>query len=290
MRINSALQQLKRNTFNKKLSRIEEEGILNDLELINERLRKKEYKKGFFSINKFDVPSRTRQIYNELEFYSLIGRSWAKIFEKLDIHKFKKIVDLCPGFIPKIELGLFYFKYKGKVIAIDKDIESLKRLEKFLAIFNPKFSLEKKAIDVFRNLEGYEFVTGNHIIDDLILYYFSKKRNINLNELYAKEDRMRDFWGSIEQNREEYLKEIVSVLVDLFKRMIGINGYLCISHYKSYMEKLLDLENAADFAQAAWQKVVEKLCQNGFVEDKKILENYRGYFRKNEIKVLKRIR
>jgi hypothetical protein len=275
-----------------KLTKIEEKRLLNNLDVIYDRLRKGEYKKTSFSKNKFDVPNRAKEIYTDLQFYSLLGKTWAQLLEPLEINKFTKIVDLCPGYTPKIELALFYLGYKGEVIVLDNDVESVTELKKFMALFNPQFAITERIVNLFNpSKEKYQLVLANHVIDDLVLSHFSQKKGVSLKNIYEKEGALIDLWKYILSNKESHLNEIIPRIASVFDQLIEKNGLLCMSHYKSYMEKILDMDDAAGFNREVFKQVAQELSLRGFVQEGNVVENlkkYKGHFTPRDCAVLRK--
>lgn len=272
MKLEEALGRFKKIKFNK-LSKLEKEGLFYDLNTVYEKLKKKEYKKGFYSFNKFNFAARTQELISELTFYAQIGRDWGKVFDSLNINKFKSVVDLCPGSIPKIELGLFYSKYSGKVLLLDKNEKSLKKLESFMLLFNYNFTIRKKITNLFQSKIGsYEFVCANHVIDDLVLYYFCNKKKVSFDDLYENEEKMIKFWSTILLEKSSHKQEVAKSTAKILKGIVKSKGYICITHYKSYAEKLLSLDDASNFNRQVFTQVKAELIKYGFTDQKEIID------------------
>lgn len=277
----------------KKINNLENERLNYDLETIIERINKKEYQKGSFSKNKFNVPDRTKEFYVYTNFYCDIGKNWAKLLKPFNVNKYSEIVDLCPGFTPKIELALFYLGYKNQLTVIDKKISFLGDLEKFTKLFNPHFKLVKKKLDLFSNFKSrHQFIIANHIIDDLAMDHFAKKYEFKIDDIYQNENCMKNFWQKIIADKEKNISEISDLIAEIFIKIVDSKGYLFISQYKSYMEKLLNMNSVPYFNKKVLKVVVDKLSKSGFTNDraivKKALANYKGHFKAEDCYVLKK--
>lgn len=277
----------------KNFTKVEEKRLNNDLETLIERIEKKEYTRGGFSKNKFDVPDRTKEFYVYTNFYCDIGKNWAQILKHYDVNNYSEIVDLCPGYTPKIELALFYLGYKNKLTVIDKKVSFLSDLEKFTRLFNPLFKIEKKGIDLFGKFKSnYRFIIANHIIDDLAMDHFATKFGIKIEDIYRDENIVKEFWRKIIANKKQNIPEIADKIAKMLMKIVAPGGYLFLSQYKSYMEKLLNMNEVPFFNKKVLKVVVEKLSQNGFVNDRatieKALKNYHGHFGAADCYVLKR--
>jgi hypothetical protein len=272
---------------------LEKRGIERDLEIILQRLEKGEYKKGFISANKFDFPTRTQALFSELELLMLLGHDWSRILKVLPIKPSSKIADLCPGFTPKIELGLYYNKFKGKIFIIDKDKASINSLERFVSLFDPAFKTVKVHKDLFHKAVGkYDFVLGNHIIDDLVIYYFAKKAGITLDRFYSEEKTAENLWRNILTNKDKNLLEISKRLADIIGNTVKTGGFLCIAQYKSYSEKILDLTEAFNFNKIVLNTVISLLLGNKFSTRQGIISKafsgYRGHIRPKDFVLLQK--
>ncbi|MCX6733448.1 MAG: hypothetical protein NTX63_01405 [Candidatus Peregrinibacteria bacterium] len=292
--IETYLNTIQKLSAKRGLTNVEKKRLEKDLQAVSERLQKKEYQKGGFSMNKFDVPDRTREFYVYLQFYCLIGKTWAAVLNELHIEKYKEIVDLCPGYTPKIELALFYLKYKGKLTILDKDRNAMNELEKFLALFEPQYTINKKTVDMFRSrAKKYKMVLANHIVDDLVIDYFSSKWSISSHDLYEKEGQFQALWQRVLEHEQDHYVEILPQIVRALEGYVETKGWICITHYKSYMEKLLDLENATRFTRKLLKGVIAELIKKGFKNHEEIpakaFKKFRGHFGPRDCFVLQKL-
>lgn len=276
------------------ISQIELSHLNKDLEAVIDRLEKDEYKKSGFTGNKFNVPDRTREFYIYLQFYCEIGQNWAKILRTINVNKYKEVVDLCPGYTPKIELALFYSGFKGKVIAIDKDIDSPKRLVKFMELFNPPFKIIPTKLDLFDNFKSkHKLIIGNHVIDDLVVDLFCKKWGISQTEIYEKEGAIINLWNKILTDKNKNLSESLEKIANIFERITSKNSLILLSQYKSYMERLLNLDEAARFSRTLFNMIIKELCKKGFKNEQKLIEKsfkkYKGHFGTNDCCILRKL-
>ena len=84
---------------------------------------------------------------------------------------------------------------------------------------------------------------GNHIIDDLVIDLIAKKENVTWKQLYEDEKLFERFWGKILNDKQNITKEILELMTNIFLEIVNREGYLCLSNYRSYMERLLDLKD-----------------------------------------------
>lgn len=277
----------------KTTNKLERKGIFRDLGIIVQKIEKGEYKKGFISANKFDIVSRTEALFREMEFLMQLGHDWKNILKALPLKKNSKIVDLCPGYTPKIELGLYYLNFCGKIHILDKDVNSIKNLDRFISLFNPKFKIIKKQENLFGPKKtSYDLVLGNHIVDDLVVYYFTNKSGIKLQDYYAQEEIAIEVWKNILAQKTTNLVEVSEKIANIFENITKPKGIICLSQYKSYTEKLFDLSEAYKFNKETFKCLKSILEKRGFLSrndlNSKIFTDYKGHFGKNDCVLLQK--
>lgn len=276
----------------KRLSEIATKRLSRDLEAMCKRFEKDEYEISGMTENLLDIPDTFKRLYSHIETYAKIGKTWSHILNKLPINKYDTVIDICPGYSPKVELALFYVKYKRKVIIVDKDTEAVNDLMKFMELFHPQFTIIPFIHDLFLPTKNqFPFVIGNHIIDDMLLYYFAKKYKSTTKELYAKEEKFISMWNKILEKEKDNQNEIVSKLTQILTRLVSPDGYLCLSQYKSYTEKMLDLDQAYLFSKKVFNEIVENLCRTDFVKinvGNKRSNKKDSYFKQKETAILKK--
>jgi hypothetical protein len=293
MKTNDLLRSITNAT--KHISTTEEKRLFRDLQAIDGRLRTDDYKRFSGTRNLFDIPDRTKEIFTELQFYAAIGRSWEQIVRTIGITKSSSVADICPGFIPKVELGLFYAGFTGDVTIIDQDAKSIKQLQQFLMLFQPKFSVTPHITNVFlRKQQPFDLVLANHVIDDLIMFHFSRKEGIPLTKIYDTEEEYVALWRYILSDKRSHCSEIVKILLTTFSAYVLPNGYLCLTYYKSYMERMLRMKETYLFHKRVFTQLISEMSQNGFLIRSDLLDDafkiQEGYLKKNECIILQKQR
>lgn len=293
---NSKLIDLLQSIKNKfvRLTNIEKKRLASDLDVIYERLLKKEYTRTGFSNNKFDVPDRTHEFYVNLNFYCQLGKDWAQLLKQININNYSEILDLCPGFMPKVELGLFYLEYKGTLIGIDKNQQSLIMLDKFMQLFNPKYKFIKKKWDLYKNFKNkYPVVMANHMIDDLVIDYFATKFNLDIKDIYKNESSLVKFWNLVLENKTQNIEEVANKIAPIFDRLVEANGYLILTQYKSYFDKILNMNKAFYFNRILFRKIIKSLESKNYTNEKLLVENafdnYKGILTKLDCCILRKL-
>lgn len=280
----------------KKLSKLANKRVARDLEAVFQRLKKSEYETSSIVKNIFDMAEQSRVFYAHLNTYARIGRTWGEVFKFLSIGKYGEILDICPGFAPKIEIGLFYCGYKGRITILDKNKEAISSLKKIMFLFRPEFDIVPYVRDLFSPIpirKSFQIVAGNHILDDMILAYFCKLNKITDESIYEKEDEFIKLWNMILDKDFKFVGQLVSELSNIFASLTDKNGYLCLAQYKSYMEKMLSLNRSYLFTKKVFKKIIQNLCANGFkrIELEQGLSNLKNHYFDNEsIVILKRMK
>ncbi len=287
------INKLRNAVVSKRLTLAAKKRLIRDLEAVLKRIGSGEYETSGIIENVFDVPEKTKQFYALLDSYSNIGRAWSSVLEHLSINSHDLVLDLCPGHAPKVELGLFYCNYKGDVVVLDKDREALAWLKKFVDLFNPSFNFISYRQDFFSlGLKKFPLVIGNHVIDDLILCYFAEKEGVSMREIYEKEGEFLKMWDKILVNRNINFREVVDAMARSFEGLVSDKGYLCLTQYKSYMEKSLNLNKPYLFAKAVFNELAKILRVRGFVKLNYINVKIRRdekCFKPSELVILKKL-
>jgi len=251
------------------LSQIEKKRLNHDLQVIYDRIRKREYIMTDFSQdNRFNIPDRTKEFFNYLDSYCDTWKTLSKIFNKLNVKNYDNVVDLCSGWAPKVTLWFFYSDYSKNLILLDKDKKSVWKLINFMKLFKPQFKLKKQNFDVFWNFDFKSlFIVWNHIIDDLIVSYYWKKFNYNISDLYISEKNLLKCWNNILNSWESFKIDISVILFNIFDKLLWENWIIILSQYQSMIEYLLDLENVTKYNKEVLYKIKELFLNTWKYED-----------------------
>jgi hypothetical protein len=275
----------------KKLSLIAKRRLDRDIFAICERLAKDEYETSGIVENVFDIPDKANQFYKHLDTYFRIGSSWSQVLSNFPLNNYKKILDICPGYSPKVEIALLYANFQGEVFIMDKNREAINLLLDIMKIFRPKYRLTPMVQNLFTTNNNYHFVLGNHIFDDLVLSYFCNKFNLKLDDLYAKEKILLSTWQEILNNKDDNINEICNELSTALKNIVAKDGYLCLSYYQSYIEIMLSMQKPYIFCRNCFLLTINKLLLTDFTQVK--IPEFKGYNKKlyfgsKDVVILKR--
>jgi hypothetical protein len=290
MKINQIYKELQNIINSRPLSSVEELSLARDLGIVRARLEKQEYAKGFSSARGFDVQYRVEQAYTELEFLSTISTIWEQIISTLPIKSFHKVIDICPGYTPKIELALCRLGYKKKITIIDQDRRTTRRLLSILRLFHPQFVLSVLNKNVTNVSTNASLVVANHILDDVTLEFYGKRNNIPLDKIYNNETLLINTWKNIVKQKDHIYRNLVPKLTDALNRYVKTNGYLCMTQYPSYMEKLLDLKNSVQFCSELFEHIQVILVKEKFSNITELVKDVKfsrdSHFKKNHVAIM----
>ncbi len=199
-----------------------------------------------------------------LDYYQYCAETWREIFLSFNLQKIRSIIDLCPGWSPKIELALLQTKFDGTIIAIDKSQEALDCFHTLIDPFPKKFQVRVVKANILDNSPNFDrktdMVVANHIFDDLLIDYFlGKQGKTNIN-VFQDRKYFEEIWEDI--LKEKNIEEIIfDKLKDLFLQLVNKNGYFIVAQYFGYQEKLYNLEKAYYLCRKIMKRVVSEFTR-----------------------------
>jgi len=229
-----------------------------------------------------------------LDYYQSATETWRKILGKLNFRKLKTVIDLCPGWSPKLELALLETDFSGILYAVDKSKDNLNILKSLIGPFPKKFIVRYMHADilnlskVFTNLSA-DLILANHIVDDMLLDNHLKGNRSNI-ELFENPVLLRKTWLEISDftGIKDGLKRILA-------SKLNPGGYLLLAQYLGYQENLYKLWGAYKKCKGVVDSLKTDLLKTGeFVEEKGIitsafLEIKNPYFPKDDILCLRKL-
>lgn len=268
--------------------------LTRDLQRISDRILHREYEETDFVGNTFNVPDRTREFYDNLNGYYRHVQTWERILGVLQLNSIPQIIDLCPGWAPKLSLALWYAGYSGELLLLDKDEESMSALVQFMQIFKPRYRITPVCTDLLRNVPHLKakLVLANHIADDMALELAQKRFCYSVSELYETEGAFKKIWEDILDNPENLIDETAARLVNIMSTLVTDGGSAFFTQYTAYMERLLELDPVVTFSKKIVEKAVVMLCEMGFVREYKLIEDafegFSGVFASNDCWLIRR--
>lgn len=278
-----------------KLNNIEKKRLNKDLSNVYDRIVKREYIQTDFSKdNKFNIPDRTKDFFWYLDSYCKTWKTISKLLNQLSVNKYKNVIDLCSWWAPKVTLWFFYSNYKWNVILLDKDTKSTWKLINFMKLFNPSYKLTRQNIDLFTEFDyKSDFIVWNHVIDDLIISFFSKEHNYKVSNIYESENNLLKCWDNILNSWETFKSKVTNNISTIFDNLLLSNWIIIISQYQSMIEYLLDLKDVTLYNKEVMNWIKEHLMNSWKYEDLssisyKVLKPNKDAFNASECIILKK--
>lgn len=274
------------------VSETERQRLGRELARIHSRLETGEYRRNSFVGNKFNIPERIDDLLSELEFYSSLGRRWAALVAAAHLPRSARVLDLCPGLAPKVELGLYYYGFAGEVVACDISQTQLNRLRTFLGLFPVSFSITYLCADIL-TLEGsgFDAIYGNHILDDILLARAADRLGIPASLIYENEATLSALCHDARAKGDEEILAIAGAMVELAVRLLHRNGTLILTHYPSHIERIMDLGFFGEMVRKVLKTCRRLASDHGLRTDRRHTVNASraSGFRVNEIVLLTKV-
>ena len=239
-----------------------------DLARVLQRAEGGQYRISAFGTNTLDVQDRAHEFLTELAFQARIGRTWSALLAPLQLTPADTVVDLCPGPVPKVELGLFYAGFAGRVVVVDADARALGALAAYLALFDPKFTVVPAVHDLLTEpLPTARVVVANHVLDDLALGWGATRAGLTLGDVYASEENLRTVWRGLLASSVELLDALGPAVGSAFASAVAPGGTLVTCQYAGYIERSLRMPEVTALMQALQARVAHEVMARGFVHD-----------------------
>jgi hypothetical protein len=219
----------------------EADNLRRDLSVLAARLESGAYKESDFAArNVYDVPRRTREFLRYFAGWNAQAARWGALLAP-HISGVREVIDLCPGWAPKIELALARLRFGGRVRMIDKDENAMRELLSFFALLDAPLRAEAIRADVFDTppASEAELVVANHVVDDVLLDRWAPKMGLDKARIYEEEAALAEAWERILERRSEIEEELPRELAEALSRHVLRGGVLIVSHYPSNIEQLI---------------------------------------------------
>ena len=260
--IKGLLSQLETNST--KLSLIEKENVARDLALILSFIDSGEYQSTeLFNRNRFDTQKRTYEFFSYIKGYFQQATQWHEFIKQMPLETMSSILDIGPGFSPKVELALKLAGFKGHLTVLDKSDSALIGLQDFLQMVDIPFELKVICDDLFavKNIQ-FNLVTANHLFDDLLMDAYCTLKQLPLKCLYESEALVLGITNEIAQTFDTTL--LIHKLALTLGELVCEHGFLLLRHYQGLTEKALAMNNWYAFVTLFFENVIDELQRNGF--------------------------
>jgi len=240
------------------------DNLMNDLKHIHLRLKTNMYAESDYEKRDiFDVPRRTEEFLRYFSGYDEQGEFWASILKPLITTKTKTILDVCPGWAPKIELGLWKLRFKGTTHLVDYNPSSLSSIESYLKMIGSDLKLVNHNDNFFylKSLPQMDLIVGNHIVDDLLLHEYCEKSQVMITSLYESENAMLKATEEILKlgmiDQKVFADSVSQVIISLMKQ----NSYIVLSQYKGLFERTHRLTEWSNFVGEIFRHIESNLLK-----------------------------
>lgn len=206
-----------------------------------------------------DHPRRLREAGVYTKGWLRHGRTWAHLLRGLAIDNFTTAIDLCPGWAPKVELGLLLRRWRGHLTLLDRDLIAINRLRAFLETFFPPFSVTNLADDLYTTAIKADLVLANHVVDDLLLDAFTPAQGV----AYEDERALQAAHERLFKDRERALEELTPRISAALLSILNGRGAMVLVQYPSYVESLLPLERGSTVVTEAFRRISVQLQDAG---------------------------
>lgn len=243
---------------------VEKNNIQRDLQLISSAINSGEYlSTEMLNRNRFDTQKRTYEFFTYIEGYYNQAKQWQTILQQIITENTQTVLDIGPGFSPKIELALQRLDFKGKVSVLDKSSAALSGLKKFLALMSIPFDLDVICEDLYAvQQRSFDLVAANHLFDDLLLDGFCSDHNRPIVDIYENEANLVSITNDIICNFD--FENLSQKLSQSFPRLVSEGGHLLFRHYQGITEMALNLESWFEFTTSFFEKVIHNLTRDEF--------------------------
>lgn len=293
--LSDILSRLQIQSSEKVMTEHELNNVIHDLQEVEDRLHAGHYQHSdYLARNTYDIPRRTEEFLIYMQGYQQVAFTWTKILTPLINKNTKHVLDLCPGWAPKIELALHHLGFSGTVHLWDVDTTSTKRVMDYMDLFKPNYKLSQIKTDLFTSTSNIksDVIVANHIIDDLLLHEYCKQNQSELSILYGSETEM---FAAVTKiiNTKKFQREIINKLVKVIEKNLADGGFIIISQYAGLFEKANKLDTWVLLCKEIMKLTRDELVSKGYQNSidtisNSLFESSDMYFSSDEVVCLKR--
>lgn len=244
---------------------VEAMNLARDLDAVERRLASGEYREADFLVRSvFEVPRRTHEFVTYVKGWSAQARRWARLLAKVGVGH-DQILELAPGWAPKIPLALAELGFEGRLRVRDRSAQALGLLTDFCEALRIPVRVDVEQGDLrTAPARRAPLVVANHVVDDLLLDGYARARGLDLDAIYDDEAALVAAWRAIGAGAVD-----VDAAADEVARVLATHvapgGCLVVAHYPSLVERLLGDDNATRVFQRAFEGTRAGLREAGHV-------------------------
>lgn len=169
-------------------------------------------------VDEVELPSPTNVLDAE-KWNIYLGAIWSRLFKRANLSSNGSIVEVAPGILPKIGLGLKGIGFRGVVYVIEPDADSRATIHRIYSALLPQAEiiaidapLQNAIAALPRKLDG---VFANHPLDDMLIgeAVGENARAETFRNIHTKTSaEMRDLWTKLTRHKKglPHLRELVA--------------------------------------------------------------------------------
>jgi hypothetical protein len=193
-----------------------------------------------------------------------VARCWTPALQALGVERAASVLDLCPGFAPKLELALHYAGCEGRVLLVDKERATLDELLTLISAFGVRFSAEPRVLDVERERPPRApFIAANHVLDDIAMNRGASLLGVALRAVYEREELLRALWSRVLAEGSAVQAYVLESIVSLFDECLEPDRVFVYAQYPSDAERMLGPADVTAFNARLASDVLAALVARG---------------------------
>lgn len=185
----------------------------------------------------------------------------ANVFRQILSPENDRVVEFGPGISPKSLFTLSSIDFQGSLDLVDIDPLALAAQNFVYSRLKPNFNLRTHQIDLFDfDINGFDVVFCNHLIDDLVAADFAIKHNINYEEIFNNPEKQIAFWRQITE--AEALALITRISLKLVEADYGSKAI--INHYEANFDRSYKITGRNRIINNLFDHLRSELISMGF--------------------------
>lgn len=194
--------------------------------------------------------------------------SWREILVQMSIATRQFALELCCGRFPKVGWAIDSLGLAQQIGFVDASDSALKACETMVKqlYFHSETIFYPHTLSTTPRIEKAAIVTGNHIIDDLLIYHYQKAHDeLHINPYESKEyyihlsDRLVNYYC-----QKAHLETVIVRIAGELDNLTLESGKIIITEYTSYYEKEYGIHDWPFFRLIILQQLEHELLRNGY--------------------------
>lgn len=226
----------------------------------------------------------THQIFEEFEYLSQVGRCWREIFSAFELPRSTNILLCCAGYIPKVELGLYYYGFQGALTLLELHNDLNKFSKIFYNFLSPKYEVKAHVSNLFNfSTQSFDLVAANHFLDDFIFSNYCQQNSIQPLLADKSCDEYLQIWEGIFEDPKVSI-ELMDSLAHRIAQLLDHAGHVVFLDYPSKYQRRNNLGKIYNFITVMRANLKRALAELSFfdVSLNRAIPNFGGVKLKSE--------